>query len=39
MKEVQSLVGHVAALNRFVSKPMDKCLLLFEVLKGETGFS
>ena len=32
-KEVQSLTGRVAALNRFVSKAIDKCLLFFKVLK------
>ena len=33
IKEVQSLTGRVAALNRFVSKANDKCLLFFKVLK------
>ena len=33
IKEVQSLTGRVAALNRFVSKTNDKCLLFFKVLK------
>ena len=32
-KEVQSLTGRVAALNRFVSKAMDKCLPFFKTLK------
>ena len=32
-KEVQSLTGRVAALNRFVSKATDKCLPFFRVLK------
>ena len=32
-KEIQSLTGQVAALNRFVSKATDKCLPLFKVLK------
>ena len=32
-KEVQSLTGQVAALNRFVSKATDKCLPFFRVLK------
>ena len=32
-KEIQSLTGRVAALNRFVSKATDKCLPLFKVLK------
>ena len=33
IKEVQSLTGRVAALNRFVSKATDKCLSFFKVLK------
>ena len=33
IKEVQSLTGWVAALNRFVSKATDKCLPFFKVLK------
>ena len=33
IKEVQSLIGRVAALNRFVSKATDKCLTFFKVLK------
>ena len=33
IKEVQSLTGRVTALNRFVSKTTDKCLLFFKVLK------
>ena len=33
IKEVQSLIGWVAALNRFVSKATDKCLPFFKVLK------
>ena len=32
IKEVQSLTGRVAALNRFVSKATDKCLPFFRVL-------
>ena len=32
-KEIQSLTGRVAALNKFVSKATDKCLPLFKVLK------
>ena len=34
-KEVQSLTGRVAALNRFVSKAMDKYLPFFKTLKKE----
>ena len=33
VKAVQSLNGKVAALNRFVSKAMDKCPLFFRVLR------
>ena len=33
IKEVQYLTGRVAALNRFVSKPTDKCLPFFKVLR------
>ena len=33
IKEVQSLNGKIAALNRFVSRAMDKCLLFFRTLK------
>ena len=35
IKDVQSLTGRVAALNRFVSKATDKCLPFFNVLKKE----
>ena len=33
VKEVQSLNGKVAALNRFVSRARDKCLPFFHTLK------
>ena len=33
VKEVQSLNGKVAALNRFVLRATDKCLLFFRMLK------
>lgn len=33
-KEVQSLIGRVAALNRFISKATDQCLRFFKALKG-----
>ena len=33
VKEVQSLNGKIAALNRFVSRAMDKCLPFFRTLK------
>ena len=33
IKEVQSLIVRVAALNRFVSKVTDKCLPFFKILR------
>ena len=33
IKEVQKLTGRIAALNRFVSRAMDKCLPSFKTLK------
>ena len=33
IKEVQSLIGRVAVLNRFVSKVTDKCLAFFKILR------
>ena len=33
VKEVQSLTGKVATLNRFIFRVMDKCVPLFKVLK------
>ena len=33
IKEVQSLTGQVAALNRFISKATDKCLPFFKTLR------
>ena len=33
MKEVQSLTGKVAALNRFISRATNKCMPFFKVLK------
>ena len=33
VKEVQRLTGRVAALNKYVSKATDKCLLFFKFLK------
>ena len=33
IKDVQSLTRRVAALNRFVSKAIDKCLPFFKVLR------
>ena len=33
VKEVQSLNGKITALNRFISRAMDKCLPFFRTLK------
>ena len=33
VKEVQSLTGKAAALNRFVSRSTDKCLPFFKILR------
>ena len=33
VKEVQSLIGKVNALNRFISRAINKCLPFFKVLK------
>ena len=33
VKDVQSLIGRVATLNRFVSKATDKCLPFFKILR------
>lgn len=38
-KEVQKLTGMIAALNRFVSKSVDKCRPFFQLLKKWKGFS
>ena len=37
-KDVQSLVGRVASISRFVSRSTDKCQPFFEVLKGSKKF-
>lgn len=37
-KEVQSLAGRVAALNRFVSRSSDKCAPFFNILEGGKRF-
>ena len=37
-KEVQCLIGRVAALNRFISKAKDKFLPFFDSLKGNKWF-
>ncbi|EXB37477.1 hypothetical protein L484_001142 [Morus notabilis] len=37
-KEVQRLTGCVAALNMFILKATDKCVLFFDALKGSNNF-
>jgi len=37
-KEVQSLNGRAAALNRFISKASDKCLPFFKAIRGGKDF-
>ena len=34
IREVQRLIGRVAALNRFISRATDKCLPFFKTLRG-----
>ena len=38
VKEVQKLTGRIAALNRFVSKTIDRCLPFFKVLTNKQRF-
>ena len=33
VKEIQKSTGYIAALGRFISSSMDKCLPFFKVLK------
>ena len=37
-REVQRLIGRVAALNRFISRSTDKCLPFYDTLKGNKKF-
>ena len=37
-KDVQSLTGRVAALNRFISKSTNKCLPFYNLLRGNKKF-
>ena len=37
-KQVQVLTGMLAALNRFVSKSVDRCRLFYQLLKKWIGF-
>lgn len=38
VKDVQKLTGKVAALNQFVSRATNKCLLFFKILRGTKDF-
>ncbi|KAG7585621.1 Retrotransposon gag domain [Arabidopsis thaliana x Arabidopsis arenosa] len=38
IKEVQRLIGRIAALNHFISKSTDKCLPFYQILKGNKKF-
>ncbi|KAI3759392.1 hypothetical protein L6452_07169 [Arctium lappa] len=38
IKEAQRLTGHIAALNRFISRSSDKCCLFYNVLRKNRGF-
>ncbi|KAJ9546930.1 hypothetical protein OSB04_019473 [Centaurea solstitialis] len=38
VKEVKKLTGHVAALNRLISRSSDKCHLFYNVLRKNQGF-
>ena len=38
IKEVQRLTGRVAALNRFVSRSVERCLPFFQTLKQSKNF-
>ncbi|XP_013673642.1 uncharacterized protein LOC106377975 [Brassica napus] len=37
-REVQKLIGRVAALNRFISRSTNKCLPFYNVLRGNKNF-
>lgn len=36
IKDVQRLTGQVATFHKFVSKSVDKCLLLFKIMRSIT---
>ena len=38
IKDLQSLTGRIAALSRFISKSMDKCVPFFNLLRGNKKF-
>ena len=38
IKDMQRLTGRIAALNRFVSRSIDKCFPFFKILRGGTQF-
>ncbi|WZY69704.1 hypothetical protein YC2023_001944 [Brassica napus] len=37
-REVQRLIGRIAALNRFISRSTDKCLPFYDLLRGNKKF-
>ena len=37
-REIQKLTGRIAALNRFISRSIDKCHPFFKLLKGNKKF-
>jgi hypothetical protein len=39
MKEVQKLTGHIAALNRFISKSVKRSLSFLKVMRGAKDFA
>ena len=39
IKDIQRLVGRIAALNRFISRSTDKCLSFFKLLRNSTRFA
>ena len=38
VKEIQRLTGRITALNRFISRSVDKCLPFFKLLRNSTRF-
>ena len=38
-REVQQLMGRIAALNRFISRSTDKCLPFYDLLRGNKRFT
>ena len=38
VKDIQRLTGRMVALNRFISRSVDKCLSFFKLLRNSTRF-